>query len=128
MAHETEAPTATTDVEIDAPVDHVWTSLVDDADLWLGVGSQLDDEVGGDVHVNDIVTGTTRGGIVRHIDSGRRLEFDWWPVDAPDDTSTVTIELEPLETGTRVLITETAATATPWRGAMVCSALSSVRV
>jgi len=133
-----EIAAATTDVAIERHTDDVWSALVDETGDWLGDGSTIEPAVGGAVRVNDVVSGTTRDGVVRESRTGELLEFDWWPTQSPDDASTVTIELTPIETGTRVIITETAtrrlaASASAhanmqWRGAMFSAALSMARV
>ena len=93
---------------------------------------------GGEVHANDVVSGTFKDGVVRTASPSELLEFDWWPTTDPDQSTSVTITLIPIESGTRVLITETvpptsagsmrASASMQWRGAMLSAALSSTRV
>lgn len=134
----TSTATATTDVDISRPADDVWSTIVNEPGSWLGPGSSIDPVTGGDVVVNDVVTDVWRRGVVRSARPGEMLEIDWWPSDDPDDTSSVTIELTPSATGTRVTVTETAGrlrgtagiamSAVPWRAAMLMFAASSIRV
>jgi len=124
-------------IDLDADVTTVWEALTTDTGFaaWMGEGASIDAEPGGDLSAPDPVGGAERLGRVDSIDEDRELRYRWWPASDPDAASSVTIELEPLESGTRVTVVErpivvsTALTHTPfavmagaawqWRSAML---------
>ncbi len=74
---------------------------------WQTVSAQVDLRVGGDFRWT-VTPGHTAAGTFREIEPGKRVVFGWAWADAPglaDDTSTVTITLEPGHGGTSVTLT-----------------------
>jgi len=150
---EEQDPIAQSSTDIESSPTDVWDALCHDTEVWLGPGSSIQPVESGAVDANDIVTGTRRAGTVTAAQPGERLVFDWWPVDDPAESTTVSVTLLPIGPQTRVVITETLpsrltspklsatptagvsssgalaltglATATPvWRGAMLSFACS----
>jgi|SRR5918994_7295184 uncharacterized protein YndB with AHSA1/START domain len=83
-------------VEVEADADEVW-SAISDPDLrsrWLD-----DDDA------------RSRELRLDEVDDGRRLVWTWWRPDDDLGASTVEIVLAPTPGGTRVVVTETVATA-----------------
>lgn len=109
---DAEEHSATVEVDIDHAAEDVWTALTSDEGLsrWMGDGATIVPEPDGTITVPDPATGRPRQGNVDHLENGERLDFTWWPIDDPDDISTVTIELQPTIEGTRIRVTETAPT------------------
>ncbi len=97
---------AVTETSFDAAPAEVWKSLTspDGIEQWMGEGSVIDDD--GELWLRDFVTGEPKEGRVRTFEPERLLEFDWWPEDDPSRTSSVSIVLEPLQPGTRVVVVE----------------------
>jgi uncharacterized protein YndB with AHSA1/START domain len=95
-------------IDLEADVVTVWEALTTDAGFaaWMGAGATIDAEPGGDLIAPDPVGGAERLGRVESVDNHRELRYRWWPADDPDAASSVTIELEPLDTGTRVTVVE----------------------
>jgi uncharacterized protein YndB with AHSA1/START domain len=91
------------EVTIEAPPEEVWEALVEPERLeeWFANDVELDPVPGGEgtFRWDD---GEERRATVREIDEPRRLVLDW------DDDGQVVIELEEVEAGTVVHITETA--------------------
>ena len=87
---------------IEAEPERVWEALTDDDLLsdWLAEDASIDPVEGGEVQVGE------RQGTVRTADEERELSFTW---ERPgEDESLVTFTLEPVETGTRVVVVERA--------------------
>ncbi|MGH8906005.1 MAG: SRPBCC domain-containing protein [Egibacteraceae bacterium] len=101
-------------VRLPAAPAQVWeaVSSPDRLSRWLGWRVDLDVRPGGQG------TARERGGAVRRlvvedVEPARRLAFHWWPAEAdgqPPESgaSTVEIDLEPVEGGTLLRVTETA--------------------
>jgi uncharacterized protein YndB with AHSA1/START domain len=107
----------TREVVFDAPVEEVWEALTDPEQLeeWFANDVELDLEPGGD-GVFRWENGEERHVIVEEIVRERRFTFTW------DDEGRVEIELEEVESGTRVLVTETAGAG--WSTALSLRALA----
>lgn len=103
-------PTACVSVDIAAGVGAVWEALVSDGGLepWMGDGATIDPRPGGRLILPDPVGGRPRAGLVDTIDDRSELRFTWWPMTRPAERSTVAITVEPIETGARVTVRETA--------------------
>ncbi len=74
---------------------------------WLAVSAYIELRAGGDFHWT-VATGNHAAGTVRELEPGRRvvLGFGWDEDEAlPPDASTVTIVIEPAESGSRVTLT-----------------------
>lgn len=95
-------------VDIDAAPDDVWQALTTDdgRTSWLGDGSKIGDDVGDEIHVNDLVTGQRKCGVLDEVTPGHRLGYTWWPETSPADATRVAISLEPIHTGTRITVVE----------------------
>lgn len=131
MAND-ETPTATTEIDVDADPCDVWDTLSTDEGIaaWLGEGASIDPTPGGAIHAPDPVTGIEREGTVESIEPDHQLRYRWWPVTDPGSPSSVTIDVVPQETGTRIivverpeipltaLVTASACASWAWRGAM----------
>ncbi len=147
---------AFTDLDIDASPDRVWEAITTDAGLseWFGSGSTIDPSDGGAISTPDVVTGRPKVGVVTTVVPERQLDFTWWPTDAPDDRSSVSITLTPREhrsigPATTIRVVETrqlpaattlasavytpnsaayaAISAWAWRGAVLCLASTPSR-
>ena len=57
----------------------------------------------------------------------RRLSLRWWPEDGDGPVSTVRLDLEPTDGGTRLVVTETLLAPVPARSAPVASAALNLR-
>jgi uncharacterized protein YndB with AHSA1/START domain len=76
--------------------DEVWRSLTQPE--WLGEDATIELREAGDVRAGD------RSGFVEEVDAPRRLVF-WW--SEPDEGATrVELELDEMESGTRIRVTE----------------------
>lgn len=73
---------------------------------WQAVTAYVDLRVGGEYRFT-ITPGHRAAGTFKEIEPGKRIVFGWgWEGgDLPPDASTVTITLEPIEQGTRVILT-----------------------
>jgi uncharacterized protein (TIGR03086 family) len=84
-------------------------ALVTDPDRlrrWAAVCATVDLRAGGAWSWN-VTPGHAAGGTVQEVDPGRRIVFGWgWQGDdtLPPDTSTVTVTIEQVETGSRVTL------------------------
>ena len=89
---------------IPAPADRVWEALEHGA--WLGDEADLDTRVGGEGYVLD--RGELRHVVVESVTPGTQLVYRWWPLspDGVGQASRVTIDLEPDQEATRVVIVE----------------------
>ena len=96
--------------EIDLPVapEEAWAWLTEPEALgsWLGAEVELDVRPAGRGRFR-FADGETRFATVERVDVGRELSFRWWPARERDDASRVAIELEPVDDGTIVRVTET---------------------
>jgi len=106
----------TREVVLDAPVEEVWTALTDPAELaeWFANDVILELEPGGD-GVFRWDDGEERHAVVEDVEPFRRFAFTW-------DDGHVLIELDEVQAGTRVLITETAGAG--WTAALSLRALA----
>jgi uncharacterized protein YndB with AHSA1/START domain len=92
---------------LDAPPRDVWEAVTDEALLseWLADEVELEPEPGGHARFR-FEDGSERAGTVLRVEEERRLSFTW---ARPGEAETeVDLVLEPLITGTRVVITERA--------------------
>ena len=78
------------------PAEEVWGSLA--RPEWLGTDAVLDPRPAGEVRAGE------RSGFVEEADPPRRLVF-WWSAPG-EESSRVELELDELEEGTRVRVTE----------------------
>ena len=98
---------------IGAPPADVWGFMVDPAALsaWFGADAWLDPEIGGGVLFR-FADGSIRRGTVLEVERSRRLMWRWREQRgvgfglALGEPTRVTIELDPVDEGTRVRITE----------------------
>jgi uncharacterized protein YndB with AHSA1/START domain len=101
-------------VVLSAAPPRVWeaVSRPDRLSRWLGVDVELDPRPGGQGMARE------RDGVVRHlvvedVKPGQRLAFSWWPAGTDGQplpepgASTVEIDLQPVEGGTLLRVTET---------------------
>lgn len=108
---ETRAPRdelATIHHDIAASPEQVWRALTTDDGLapWMGDGASIEDAPGGEVVMPDVTTGRPRRGRVQSRERNRSLCYEWWPEDEPNAITDVSIELEPIEAGTRITVVE----------------------
>ncbi|MGH8931516.1 MAG: SRPBCC domain-containing protein [Egibacteraceae bacterium] len=114
-------------VVLPATPSQVWHSVgsPDRLSRWLGVDIELDVRPGGEGTARE-PDGTTRRLVVDDVQPGARLSFSWWPeprghgpdastasrpgsaAPAAGPASAVEIDLEPVDGGTRLRVTETA--------------------
>jgi uncharacterized protein YndB with AHSA1/START domain len=102
------------EIVLDAPPDEIWDALTDPRELaeWFANDVELDVRPGGE-GVFRWDDGSERRALVEVVVANARFEFWWW---SPDGEATlVAIALDPLEDGTRVIVTETA---TEWSTAI----------
>ena len=90
------------DVVLPAGPDEVWEALTDPERLeeWFATEVELDAQPGGE-GVFRWGDGDERHAVVREAEPGERLVLDW------DDEGRVVLELEEVEGGTRLHVTET---------------------
>ncbi len=102
-----DLPEAHIELDLAADFDDVWHALTSDDGLapWMGEGASIDEP--DDLRFPDPVTGRPRRGIIDNIDPNGRLAFSWWPEDDPELITHVAIALQPIDTGTRISVTET---------------------
>lgn len=95
-----ELPQVERTVDLPAEPDEVWERVVSGelAEEWLGV--KVEPRRGGVVSVpgRDLI------GTVEEIDPGRSITWSWREIDG--DPSQVIIQIEPLQEGSRVTVTE----------------------
>ncbi|MDO5738989.1 MAG: SRPBCC domain-containing protein [Ornithinimicrobium sp.] len=94
-----------TSIEIEAPPHHVFDFLVTDAGMtsWMGQWASLDPVPGGQFAVD--IAGYPARGVFLEVDPPRRVTVSWGFAGneaLPPGSSTVTFELTPISTGTRV--------------------------
>src|SRR5690242_15769043 len=96
------------EIELPNGPDEVWEALTepDELERWLAPAVELDARPGGEGRFR-FADGETRLARVEAVEPGRLLELRWWRVDGSDET-VVAIALQPLELGTRVVVTERA--------------------
>jgi uncharacterized protein YndB with AHSA1/START domain len=106
----------TREVVLEAPLEEVWETLTDPAELseWFANDVELELEPGGD-GVFRWDDGEERRAVVEDVDPLRRFAFTW-------EDGRVSIELDEVEGGTRVLVTETAGAG--WSTALSLRALA----
>ncbi|MGH1488459.1 MAG: SRPBCC family protein [Acidimicrobiales bacterium] len=99
---------ASSSIDLSVDAETVWHALVTDGGLepWMGEGSTIDPEVDGALHLVDLVGGRPRSGRVDRVEDRACLEFTWWPDHRPIERTKVSIQLTPIESGTRVTVTE----------------------
>ena len=78
--------------------EEVWHSLAEPA--WLGEDASIELEPAGEVRAGE------RSGFVEEADEPRRLVF-WWSAPDDEESSRVELDLDEVEGGTRVRVTET---------------------
>ena len=95
-------------VELDATAGEVWRAMTEPELLgdWLDSIVELDVRPGGEGTIVD-PDGAVRRARVDEVEPARRLALRWWPEDGTGPESTVELELEQTEQGTRVVVTET---------------------
>lgn len=108
MSDATHDQQVQTHLDIESEPDDVWNALTSpgDSDSWHGEGSVIGEEAGDTLFISDPASGRPKSGIVETSLPGERLVYTWWPIEAPDEASHVTITLEPITHGTRVIVTE----------------------
>jgi len=77
--------------------EEVWHSLAEPA--WLGKDASIELEPAGEVRAGE------RSGFVEEADEPRRLVF-WWSAPDDEESSRVELDLDEVEEGTRVRVTE----------------------
>ena len=97
-------------LELDCTVDELWrlVSEPDEIASWLGRDVVLDLRPGGRGRLTDD-DGTVRHLAIDDVVEGELLTFRWWPEDDEQATSDVVFTIEPAKFGSRLVITETAA-------------------
>jgi len=90
------------EIEVPSPPDEVWQAVTEPERLeeWFANEVELDPEPGGR-GVFRWSDGEERRAVVEEVEPGRRFTLVWG-----DDESRVSIELEEVESGTRVTVTE----------------------
>ena len=91
------------EIVVPAPPDEVWEALTepDRLEEWFATEVELDAQPGGE-GVFRWGDGEERRAVVREAEPGERLVLDW------DDDGATVLELEEVDGGTRVHVTETA--------------------
>ena len=97
------------ELELEAPREEVWRALTEPERLreWLANDVELDLRPGGEGRFG-WDDGEERRALVQVVEPEERLVLDWWD---GEDVSTVTLELEDADPGTRLTVTETRACA-----------------
>ena len=105
-----ERTTVRRTAELDCDAATLWhlVSAAEGLDTWLGEDVHLDLRVGGAGRLVDD-DGVARDVRVTELIDGQRLAFTWWPDGDDGVTSDVVFTVEETDTGSRLLITETAA-------------------
>lgn len=96
-------------IELEHAPEVVWQLFADVAGVgrWLGEGASIDLCPGGAIQGPDPVSGKSKRGTVDRVEHGRSIELTWWDTESPaGETSVVRFELETIETGTRLTVTE----------------------
>jgi uncharacterized protein YndB with AHSA1/START domain len=96
------------EVELTAEPEEVWEALTSPERLeeWFANDVELDAIAGGD-GVFRWDSGEVRHATVTEVVEGERFAFRWWDEEAPGEPTLVTIAVEPLDIGSRVVVTET---------------------
>src|SRR5262245_40560879 len=104
-----ERTTVRRTVDLDCDAATLWRLISDAGALrtWLGEDVELDLRVGGSGQLIDD-DGVRRHLAVNDLSAGERLAFTWWPGEHEDATSEVVFTIEETETGSRLVITESA--------------------
>ena len=89
---------------LDAEPERVWDALTDEYVLadWFAPGASIDPVEGGEVAFE--CEDGERSGTVRVVEEERELAFTW--ARPGEGESLVTFMIEPVETGTRLVVTE----------------------
>jgi uncharacterized protein YndB with AHSA1/START domain len=100
--------------------EELWAALTDPERLaeWFATEAELELVEGGRAAFR-WGNGEERGAVVEEIDEERRLAFTW------DDGGVVVLELEPVEDGTMLRVTESSpefSTAIAWSASALCLA------
>jgi uncharacterized protein YndB with AHSA1/START domain len=124
-----EAVEVTREVVLPAPPDEVWEALTDPRQLeeWFANEVELELRPGG-AGAFRWDDGETRLATVEEVEEGRRYAFRWSDEEG-GDASSVELALEPVEEGTRVVVTETPITPeaySGWSTALELRALAAV--
>ena len=99
-----EAPTGPQverDIEIEKSPGDVWSYLIEDdlISTWMGGEVEFQPRVGGAIEMGPI------WGTIEELDAPHRIQWSWRTDDGLP--SLVEIELEPIESGTRLTVRET---------------------
>jgi uncharacterized protein YndB with AHSA1/START domain len=102
-------------VEVAAPAAEVWEAVTDPDQLsqWLGIDVQMEVHPGGAARFDG--PDGRRLGQVEEVVPRKRLAFCWWPSPGFGRTSRVEIDLDEVEAGTAVRVTETFLSVAPRR-------------
>jgi uncharacterized protein YndB with AHSA1/START domain len=115
----------TRELVLPEPPDEVWTALTDPSRLeeWFANDVELTLEPGGE-GVFRWDSGEVRHATVEEVEPGRRLAFRWSEEEEGEETL-VAFDLEEVDEGTRVTVTESAPEASAWACALELRALRS---
>jgi uncharacterized protein YndB with AHSA1/START domain len=116
----------TRSVDLEAPAEDVWRALTDPDLLrdWLAADVDLDVRPGGGGTIAE-PDGLVRRALVDEVVPARRLSMHWWPEDGSGPATAVRLDLEPIDGGTRLVVTETLLAPVPGRAAPVASAMDA---
>lgn len=94
--------TVTTERTIAADPEAVWDALTTDDGFaaWNGEGATIQPFPGGRIDTAE------RSGAVEQVDPPTDLRYRWWPIDDPDQVSTVDVTVEPADEGATVIVIE----------------------
>jgi len=100
---------------VPAAPEEVWDALTSEERLaeWFANEVELDATAGGGA-VFRWANGEARRAVVEEIEDGRLLRLRWWDEEAPAEVTVVAIAVTPVEHGTRVVVTESAASGFAW--------------
>jgi uncharacterized protein YndB with AHSA1/START domain len=107
-----ERTTVRRTAELDCDAATLWhlVSAAEGLGTWLGEDVHLDLRVGGSGRLVDD-DGAARDVRVTELIDGQRLAFTWWPAGDDGASSDVVFTVEETDTGSRLVVTETAANA-----------------
>jgi uncharacterized protein YndB with AHSA1/START domain len=110
------------------PPDEVWTALTDPSRLeeWFANDVELAVEPGGE-GVFRWDSGEVRRATVEEVDPCRRLAFRWIDEEGEEETQ-VAFELEEIDEGTKVTVTESSPEASAWACALELHAFGRILV